>query len=144
MAKQGVANKSFNIIALSPGRQRYYPAAMRRESWMGEHHVPHDRIDIPLGKSRYGGPVVELPPGVQYPEGLRFAAQLNLAEVAPSDVRGLLPAQGHLIVFADMDSETGLVIYANVPTETLSRTVVEHEDNFSEGVLIDGFEAAPR
>lgn len=94
-------------------------------------------MDIPLGKSRYGGCAVDLPKGMSYPQGMRFAAQLDLAEFAPFDQTGLLPATGQLIVFADIMEEECEVIYTDAPNNELERRIVEHEDEFWDGVLVD-------
>jgi uncharacterized protein YwqG len=74
---------------------------------------------------------------VAYPAGLRFAAQLDLAQFSPHDKTGLLPRTGQLLFFADIASETGQVLYTEVPNDQLVRVVREHEDNFFAGVLID-------
>jgi uncharacterized protein YwqG len=80
---------------------------------------------------------VDLPLGVEYPAGLRFAAQLDLASFSPHDKTGLLPKTGQLLFFADIVGEAGKVIYADVPNDQLMRVVQDHEDNFYLGVLID-------
>jgi uncharacterized protein YwqG len=129
--------KEFEIIRFIPDSKRYYPASMERESWMRGVYVNHTEIEIPIGKSRYGGPVFDLPKSLEYPDGFRFAAQLDLAEFSPFDKTGLLPKTGQLIFFSDLMSGTGKVIYANVPNEELIRHTIEHEDNFWDGVLID-------
>lgn len=87
-------------------------------------------MDIALGQSRYGGAVIDLPKGVEHPQELRFAGQLDLAKFSPFDASGLLSKTGQLIFFADLFTDSGKVIYADVPNERLIRTVREHEDNF--------------
>jgi hypothetical protein len=130
----------FKIIRLLPDVVTYYPASitvpaiLQRDSL-----IAHTALEIPLGHSRYGGPVVDLPVGVHYPEGLHFAAQLDLAAIAPFDELGLLPKTGQLIFFADIRSNTGQVLYADVPNTSLTRVVKEHESDFWEGQLIRGF-----
>jgi len=47
-----------------------------------------------------------------------------------------LPKTGQLIIFAN-DEDKGKLIYADVPNSALERQIVEHEDNFWDGVLID-------
>ena len=57
---------------------------------------------LPLGASRLGG-LPDLPPGATWParDGvpMEFIAQLRLAELAPLDPLGRLPAQGSLLFF---------------------------------------------
>jgi uncharacterized protein YwqG len=130
-------NKAFEIIQFTPSSKRYYPASMEKMSFMGDEYVKHTELDIPLGKSRYGGPVFDLPKGIEPPKGLNFTAQLDLAEFAPFDKSGLLPKKGQLIIFSDIINDTGKVIYADVPNEELVRHTFEHEDSFWDGVLID-------
>ena len=129
--------KIFEIISFTADSRRYYPASMVRESWMSENYVMHTEIDIPLGQSRYGGPVIDLPKGIEHPKNLRFAAQLDLTKFAPFDKTGFLPKIGQLFFFADILNDSGKVIYANVPNESLVRVIKEHEDNFFLGVLVD-------
>lgn len=128
----------FDIISFTPNPQRYYPASVNMGILlqMGN-YVKHTKMDFALGASRYGGPIVDLPPGVEYPDGLRFAAQLDLAKFSPFDRTGLLPKKGQLIIFAEIISEIGEVIYADIDNNNLVRIVKEHEDNFFDGVLID-------
>jgi len=130
-------DKTFDIIRFTADNKQYYPASMKRESWMPDTYIKHTELKIPLGQSRYGGPIVDLPQGIEYPEELRFAAQLDLSRFAPFDKSGLLPKTGQLIFFADILNDTGKVIYADEPNESLIRIVKEHQENFFLGVLID-------
>ena len=130
-------NKIFEIVSFTSDNKQYYPAAMKKESWMSKTYVKHIDIEIPLGYSRYGGAVIDLPKEIEYPEKFRFAGQLDLAKFSPFDKSGLLPKTGQLIFFADILNDTGKVIYADVPNESLTRIIKEHEDNFFLGVLID-------
>lgn len=130
-------NQKFDIISFTADDTEYYPASMGRQNWMSDKNVKHTDIDIALGQSRYGGPVVDLPIGIEYPEGLRFAAQLDLAAFSPFDKTGLLPKKGQLIFFADIRNDIGKVIYADIPNEELIRVTKEHEEDFFSGVLID-------
>ncbi|MCT1523176.1 YwqG family protein [Sphingobacterium hotanense] len=127
----------FEIICFTADSREYYPASMEHENWMPENFVKHTDIDVALGQSRYGGPIVDLPPGVEHPENLRFAAQLDLSKFSPFDKSGLLPKKGQLIFFAEILNDTGKVIYADVANEKLVRITKEHEDNFYTGILID-------
>lgn len=49
----------------------------------------------------------------------------------------MLPKSGQLIFFADITENTGKVIYADVSNNKFVRHIVEHEDNFFEGILVD-------
>ena len=130
-------NQKFDIISFTADNKQYYPASMAKESWMPDTYVKHTDIEIPIGHSRYGGPVIDLPKGIGHPKGLRFAGQLDLAKFSPFDKTGLLPKTGQLIFFADISNGRGKVIYADVPNDSLIRTINEHEDNFFLGVLVD-------
>ncbi|WP_060872551.1 DUF1963 domain-containing protein [Myroides odoratus] len=130
-------DKTIDIIRFEAAKQQYFPVSLGKQNWMKARDVPHTELEIPLGHSRYGGPVIDLPPGVEHPEGLRFAGQLDLAQFAPFDPYGLLPKTGQLLFFVDIMTDEGQVIYADVKNEDLVRIVVEHEDNFFYGVLID-------
>ncbi|MEM0964314.1 MAG: DUF1963 domain-containing protein [Bacteroidota bacterium] len=134
--------ESTPIVTLVPGSVTYYAASMTPWPFMVEEgYRPHTEVEIRLGQSRYGGPVMDLPPGLAPPEGFRFAAQIDLSEVGPLDVTGLLPTSGHLIVFADIRTDAGIVVHAEVEWSDLVRHVVPHEDNFYAGVLVAGAHA---
>ena len=92
-----------------------------------------DAPRLSRGQSRVGGPIVDLPPGVGYPDGMTFAAQLELAKLAPLDRRELLPATGYLYFFVGPQGETGQVFHADVGARSLVRAVREHEGWFFEG-----------
>lgn len=126
----------FEIIRFTADNQQYYPASLGSPSWMGENDVAHTEMNILLGQSRYGGAIVDLPNGSEYPEDLCFAAQLDLTQFSPFDKSGLLPKTGQLIFFADIMNDKGKVIYTDTPNEKLVRVIKEHEDNFFSGVLI--------
>jgi Domain of unknown function (DUF1963) len=131
-------NRTFDIIRLLADERVIFPASMQRESWMSASWIPHTEIDIPLGWSRYGGPAMDIPEGFLPPEGLRFAAQLDLGALANLDRSGLLPEHGQLLIFADIVNDVVSVSYHDVPNDALVRHVVEHEDHFFSGVLIKG------
>jgi uncharacterized protein YwqG len=135
------ANKceTLNIIELTAQNQQYYGDSIEMPTIVFEsgNYVKASQISIPLGCSRYGGPIVDLPPGVDHPADLRFAAQLDLSCFSPHDKSGLLPKTGQLLFFADIIGESGKIIYANVPNDQLVRVMQDHEDNFCLGVLID-------
>lgn len=129
--------QKFEIIQFTADNSQYYPASMEHQSWMPENYVKHTEVEISLGHSRYGGPIVDLPSGIEYPKDMKFAAQLDLSKFSPFDKSGLLPKTGQLIFFADLMNDTGKVIYIDIPNEKLVRITKEHEDNFFLGVLID-------
>jgi uncharacterized protein YwqG len=92
---------------------------------------PRTGGDKPLGGTRAGGRP-DLPEGVDWPisageeaepEPMPFLLQVNLAEVAPFDADGLLPASGLLSFFfytVDEDSgEEGRVLYFPEPVPAL-------------------------
>lgn len=134
---KNMKDKVFEIVRFTLDSKRYYPASMEKQSFMGDEYVKHTEIEIPLGKSRYGGPVFDLPIGVEPPKDLWFAAQLDLAEFAPFDKSGLLPKKGQLIIFSDIMNDTGKIIYSDVSNNELVRHTFEHDKNFWDGVLID-------
>lgn len=131
--------KIFDIIRFTGDKTLYYGASIEMADILLQsgNYKKHTEVNIPLGYSRYGGPVVDLPRGVEYPQGLRFAAQLDLSKFSPFDKTGLLPKTGQLIFFADIRTDTGKVIYADIPNSDLVRHIKEHEDNFFSGMLVD-------
>ncbi|AWK06487.1 hypothetical protein HYN56_20580 [Flavobacterium crocinum] len=131
-------NETFDIIELRPATKHYYGDSVEVAEILLEDGllVKASTIDIPLGHSRYGGPIADLPKDFPYPDDLRFAGQLDLKQIAPHDKLGLLPKTGHLFFFADIMEDKGLVVYADIDNSELVRVVKDHEDNFFEGVLI--------
>lgn len=129
----------FDIIRFTGDKTLYYGASIELPGILLEegNYKKHTDVEIPLGHSRYGGPVVDLPPGVAYPGDLYFAAQLDLSKFSPFDKTGLLPKSGQLIFFADIRTDTGKVIYADIDNKDLVRHVKEHEEDFFSGMLID-------
>jgi uncharacterized protein YwqG len=101
---------------------------------------------LPLGASRFGG-IPDLPAGAGWPARddvpMEFVAQLRLADVAPHDQSGLLPASGSLLFFynsqwttfdQDEDHACCAVIFHDGPDSALVRTPpprVEFQDEFS-------------
>jgi hypothetical protein len=134
MDKKG---KIFKIISFTADSKQYYPAFMKKEKWMPASYVKHTEVEIALGQSRYGGPVLDLPAGIDHPDNMRFAGQFDLSKFSPFDESGLLPKTGQLILFADLLTDTGKVIYADVPNESLTRVIQEHDGPFFLGVLVD-------
>lgn len=129
----------FDIIRFTGSKTFYYGASIQMPDILLEegNYKKHTEVDIPLGHSRYGGPVVDLPPGVEYPRDMYFAAQLDLSKFSPFDKTGLLPKSGQLIFFADIRTDTGKVIYADIDNKELIRHVKEHEEDFFSGMLVD-------
>jgi len=58
--------------------------------------------ELRLGQSRAGG-VPDLPDSLEHPAGLQFLCQINLAEVPPTPGTSLLPSEGMLYFFYDME-----------------------------------------
>lgn len=133
------SKKIFDIIRFTGDKTLYYGASIEMPDILLEagNYKKHTEVNISLGHSRYGGPVVDLPKGIEYPQGLFFAAQLDLSKFSPFDKTGLLPKTGQLIFFADIMTDTCKVIYADIPNSELVRHIKEHEDNFFAGMLVD-------
>jgi uncharacterized protein YwqG len=137
-AKRIKQDQVWPIVTFTADTRQYVPTSISHPL---DGEVHHTEMEIPLGHSRYGGPIMDLPRGIELPRGLRFAAQLDLSVFSPCDVTGLLPKAGQLLFFADIRKEVGTVIHADVANSELVRTVVEHEDDFYSGVLIKNVQA---
>src|SRR3954447_10776197 len=124
--------KVFEIIRFTADKTLYYGASIDMPQILlhTREYMKHTEVEIAIGHSRYGGPVVDLPPGVEYPKDLFFAAQLDLSKFSPFDKSGLLPLSGQLLFFANIRNNTGKVIYADVPNENLVRHIKEHDEDF--------------
>jgi len=91
--------KEFKTIVFTPPKNRYYPASVDISGFDDGTYIKHTEMEIPLGQSRYGGPIADLPKGVTCPKGMTFAAQLDLAAIAPFDQESRLPKTGQLLFF---------------------------------------------
>ena len=91
-------DKTYNIIQFTGQNRRYYgDSVVMSEAVLARgNYMKMSEMDIPLGQSRYGGPLVDLPPGETYPDRLLFAAQLDLSVFSLHDSSGLLPTTGRL------------------------------------------------
>ncbi|MHA7059116.1 DUF1963 domain-containing protein [Aquimarina sp. M1] len=134
--------KDFNIIELTPDNKSYFPNSLKKEDWMDDNWVRAQEMNIPMGKSRYGGCVIDIPKGIEIPKNMRFAGQLDLNEISQFDKTNLLPKTGHLFFFADIKKNIGKVIYQDTENSQLQRVIEEHTDNFFLGVLIIEFKAS--
>lgn len=159
----------FDIITIEPGEKEYFPFQedidSLKEYWEEEElagKCVYTTIEIPLGHSRYGGPVIDIPKDGAFPleksifdhpthelsvDGfaanyMRFVAQLDLSKVSSFDKNELLPKTGQLYFFADIYNEKCHVFHINVRNEDLKRIVVKHRDNFYSGRLIKNITAA--
>jgi uncharacterized protein YwqG len=97
---------------------------------------PVDAAQLEPGATRFGGPP-DLSAGYAWPERdglpLPFVAQINLSEVAPYDPMHLLPAEGMLSFFFDIDAffeslatrqQSWCVLYDSSALTTLKRVAI--------------------
>ncbi|WBW96548.1 DUF1963 domain-containing protein [Oceanirhabdus sp. W0125-5] len=124
--------KDYKYIRFTPEQVGYCP----KQYYHRDTVVGYEEVDIPLGKSRIGGPVVDLPEDIKYPEGLFFAAQINLSEFKDYYFNEYLPKEGFLYVFVGGYGDTGKVIYSDCEVSELKRVVKEHGEWFYSGNLI--------
>jgi len=117
----------YDFIRLHPSSGRYAKAA--------------EAPEIPMGHSRIGGPIIDLPPDFEHPADLYFIAQLDLAWLTHETKQKLLPDHGFLFFFyncliTDDVREVGLVHYFPGTSQQLRRIVREHESWFWEGTTL--------
>jgi transposase len=100
--------------------------------------------EIPLGQSRIGGPIIDLPEGFEHPENMFFVAQLDLAWLSPCDKAELLPEKGFLFFFynflleKDDFRQLARIHFFPGTVEQLRRTVREHQSWFWRGTTLVG------
>jgi hypothetical protein len=139
----------YDMIWFTPDSARYAPPSIVeefRQEFGLPRYLSYDKVDIPMGKSRVGGPVVDLPPGLEYPDELFFTAQFDMTVFSLFDKTGLLPRSGFLYFFyASRPKERGAVLHADVDRSALRRVVREHDKDFFSGRLVrDVFGGAER
>jgi len=119
--------------------KKYFPnkTADEERKTSEEKYDNYLEIDIPMGCSRIGGPIVDLPKDIEYPESYYFMGQINCAEVKPFDKIGLLPEKGFIYFFVSDDLENGYVFYTDKGKEYLHRVTKEHENCYYSGKMIE-------
>jgi uncharacterized protein YwqG len=119
--------------------RKYFPNATLQEEREKDDQEYDDYLkrDIPIGQSRIGGPIVDLPSDIKYPPNYYFLCQLNCSEIEPFDLLGLLPEQGFLYFFIRHPGNDGVVLYTDKGKECLRRVVKEHLEWAFAGQLID-------
>lgn len=130
--------KAFDFISFECG-QSYYPDIA---DYFPKNALALNEIEISLGKSRYGGPIVDLPKGIAYPEGLSFVASLDLSEFSSLDLYGLLPSKGQLYFFWCPHEAKQKTIYSDIPNKELIRIEKAEDDRFCIGYTIENFQKA--
>ncbi|WP_425448827.1 DUF1963 domain-containing protein [Dethiothermospora halolimnae] len=124
--------KGYKIIRFTPDATKYEAKSISDFDYA----VDYNEVDIPMGKSRIGGPVVDLPKNVEYPTELYFVAQINLNEFKDYFINDYLPNKGFLYFFCDDYMENGRVIYSESTVAELKRVVKEHDNQFFQGCLV--------
>jgi uncharacterized protein YwqG len=124
--------EAFDFIKLSLSERKYYIKNF------GMDYDNYLDLNMPLGCSRIGGPMVDLPDEIIYPDNCNFVAQLNCAELKSYDKIGLLPENGFLYFFEE-DYDKGYVFYTLKGKESLHRTIKEHENNYFFGKKIENY-----
>lgn len=137
----GELNKTHQIINITADNKCYYPNDMKKEDWMDDHWVSYDEMEIPKGKSRYGGCAMDLPKGFEIPKEMQFAGQLDLTEVSKFDTENRLPKTGQLIFFSNIRTGDGKVFYLDVKNKDLERVIHNHDKDYFLGVVMSGFES---
>jgi uncharacterized protein YwqG len=97
----------------------------------------YSELDIPIGKSRIGGPIVDLPDGINYPDNFIFLAQIDCSEYKKCDRLGLLPDKGFIYFFTRDPGNVGCVFYTPKSKDALKRIIKEHLDWYYNGQLLD-------
>ena len=128
----------FQIIEYLADDVVFYPRSFPPlcKDFHGRRQIAHVDFEVPVGRCRIGGPLVDFPAGKALPEDMYFVALLDLRKVAPFDPHTLLPQGGFLIFFLGSDGDSGLTIYVDGDESTLERHVVEHDSWFYDGCLI--------
>lgn len=128
----------FQIIRLTPSNNWYYPESLELGKLAGtKSYTPHTKMSFPLGASRLGGPIADLPEKMQIPTGMHFAALLNLHAITKHDLVGLLPNTGYLFFFIGGYGDEGAVIYSDCDSSKLHRHFFDHDKWFWDGCLIE-------
>jgi len=107
---------------------------------LGDQYVRVDEaLEMPLGQSRIGGPVIDVPEGFEFPDDMFFVAQLDLAWVSSFDRSGVLPKEGFLFFFFGGSRNSMHVHYHPGAARQLRRIVKEPQDEdwFEVGIALE-------
>lgn len=132
--------QNFNIIefdSVNKGINRYIPIGLESsELWkdLVELDQFHSLMQekMPIGKSRYGGCIVDFPKTLVYPEDkdLAFMGQIDLSEFKNFDKNNLLPSKGQIYFFMNHHTDSGKVIFFNGENAELTRKYLKDEDTY--------------
>lgn len=129
--------ETYKLIRFTPETKWYYPKSVDLGILADtKSYVDHANVNFSPDRSRIGGPIVDLPDHISYPDGMQFVAQLNLNEYSKHDPLGLLPKSGFLYFFIGGYGNEGAVYYADVKADDLIRVVKEHDKWFWDGCLV--------
>lgn len=131
--------ETFNIIkfeSINQGIDRYFPSQIESTGlWKDllnlEQFTQLLTKKLPLGKSRYGGAIVDFPKNTAFPDTKKwsFMAQINLVEFKPYDKNNLLPKDGHLFFFMDMETDKGKTLFFEGNNQDLERFFITELDD---------------
>ena len=128
----------YQYIDFTACEEWYYPKSVELGILEdSKNYVDHTQINISMGTSRIGGPIIDFPKGEKLPSKMKFAAQLDLKLFSESDIFSLLPKTGFLYFFIGGYGDEGSVFYFDVESKDLERHIVEHESWFWDGCLVD-------
>jgi hypothetical protein len=130
-----IINKEYSIIKFDYS-DKYLLTVDKESAEIYKDYKLYSEITIPIGASRVGGPVVDLPDSIKYPEGYFFMAQLDMTEISQYDENGFLPKTGFLYFFVRHYGEDGKVFYTSEDKSKLKRVIKEHDDWYFFGRLV--------
>jgi uncharacterized protein YwqG len=99
-------------------------------------YVNYETLNIPIGATIIGGPIVDLPNDISYPKDMYFLAQLNCKDLKKNDIKNLLPNTGYIFIFVKKYGEEGIVYYSPKEASQLKRYEKGHKECFFSGRLI--------
>lgn len=135
--KTSTDEAQFEIIRFTPSEARYYPKSVELGILAGtKGYIDHTRMEIDMGASRVGGPLIDFPQGERLPKNLQFAALLELGEFSRHDPMNLLPKSGFLYFFIGGYGDKGKVLYFDVKRDGLERVTREHDKWLWDGCLV--------
>jgi uncharacterized protein YwqG len=123
-------------------RFKKYSPDLTIDELKNKHKKDYDNyldMNIPIGCSIIGGPIVDLPPDIEYPVGYSFMAQLNCSKIKRYDKYGLLPENGFLYFFVNNYGDEGKVFYTQKNEEGLKRIIKEHTNSFFYGKTVEEY-----
>lgn len=137
--KDSTTQLTMDIIEFDASTKMYYPASVKNGVNADSIYVKHTDLNIELGQSRFGGCIIDIPQNFKLPNWFNLFIQLDLTKISPHDNYDLLPENGQLYFFININTKKCKVVYEELDNKNLIRHTLPKRDEFYYGILMENF-----